>query len=102
MGFWIHITQPGDTIFVYNGTQPSSNQTILLHPGWNMVGFPSLRNHNRTEGMNNLTFGKEVDLIQWYDAETQSWHDLGEDDFFELGRGYWIYAKAVCEWEVPL
>ncbi|UCG68192.1 MAG: right-handed parallel beta-helix repeat-containing protein, partial [Thermoplasmata archaeon] len=41
MGFWIHITQPGDTIFVYNGTQPTSNQTITLHPGWNMVGYPS-------------------------------------------------------------
>jgi hypothetical protein len=102
MGFWIHITQPGDTIFVYNGTQPSSNPTIPLHPVWNMVGYPSLTNHNRTVGLNNLTFGKEVDMIQWYDAELQEWVEIGEGDFFEIGRGYWFHATTECEWEVPL
>ncbi|UCG69204.1 MAG: hypothetical protein JSV09_15720, partial [Thermoplasmata archaeon] len=102
MGFWIHITQPGDTIFVYNGTKPTSNQTITLQPGWNMIGYPSLTSYNRTEGLNNPTFGQEIDLIQWYDAETQTWHDLGENDYFVPGRGYWIHANAECEWEVPL
>ncbi|UCG68709.1 MAG: right-handed parallel beta-helix repeat-containing protein, partial [Thermoplasmata archaeon] len=102
MSFWIHITQPGDTIFLYNGTQPTVNQTIQLHPGWNMVGYPSLTSYNRTVGLNNLTFGQEVDLIQWYDAATKTWHDLDENDFFVSGRGYWVHAKAECEWEVPL
>ncbi|UCG68708.1 MAG: right-handed parallel beta-helix repeat-containing protein [Thermoplasmata archaeon] len=102
MGFWVHITQPGVTIFLYNGTQPTSNQTITLHPGWNMVGYPSLTSYNRTEGLNNLTFGQEIDLVQWYNASTQTWHDLGEYDYFNPGRGYWIHAKAECEWEVPL
>ncbi|ODS38373.1 MAG: hypothetical protein A7315_12485 [Candidatus Altiarchaeales archaeon WOR_SM1_79] len=102
MGFWIHITQPGDTIFLYNGTQPSSNQTIQLYEGWNMVGYPSLSNHNRTVGLNNLTFGTDVDTIWWYDAATQTWHDMGPDDFFVPGRGYWVHAKVECEWEFPL
>ncbi|UCG70284.1 MAG: right-handed parallel beta-helix repeat-containing protein, partial [Thermoplasmata archaeon] len=102
MGFWIHITHSGDTIFLYNGTQPTENQTISLHPGWNLVGYPSLTNHNRTEGLNNLTFGQEVNLIQWYDAETQTWHDMGGDDYFALGRGYWVHAKTECIWKVPL
>ncbi|UCE38236.1 MAG: right-handed parallel beta-helix repeat-containing protein, partial [Thermoplasmata archaeon] len=30
MGFWIHITQPGDTIFFYNGTRLTENQSITL------------------------------------------------------------------------
>jgi hypothetical protein len=102
MSFWIHITQPGDTIFLYNGTRPISNKTIPLYEGWNMVGYPSLTNLNRTEGLNNLTIGLEVDLIQWYDAKTLTWHDLEENDFFVPGRGYWIHAKTECEWEVPL
>jgi hypothetical protein len=102
MGFWIHITQPGDTIFVYNGTTPTSNQTIQLHIGWNMVGYPSQTSYNRTVGLNNLTFVQEVDLIQWYDAETQTWHDLDENDYFVPGRGYWVHANVECEWEVPL
>ncbi|UCE73494.1 MAG: right-handed parallel beta-helix repeat-containing protein, partial [Methanomassiliicoccales archaeon] len=102
MGFWIYITQPGDTIFPYNGTQPTSNQTVTLHPGWNMIGYPTLANYNRTEGLNNLTFGQEVDLIQWYDAGTKTWHDMAENDYFELCRGYWIHANVECVWEVPL
>jgi parallel beta-helix repeat protein len=102
MSFWIHITQPGDTIFLYNDTPQTKNQTIILHEGWNLVGYPSLTGYNRTEGLNNLTFGQEIDLIQWYDASTQTWHDLGEEDYFIPGKGYWIHAKADCEWEVPL
>jgi parallel beta-helix repeat protein len=102
MSFWIHITQPGDTIFMYNGTEPTSNQTIQLHPGWNMVGYPSLTSHNRTTGLNNLTFDTHVDCIQWYDAATKTWHFMGPDDSFVPGRGYWVHSKVDAEWEVPL
>jgi parallel beta-helix repeat protein len=102
IGFWIHITQPWDTIFLYNGTQPTSNQTIPLHPGWNMVGYPSLTSYNRTEGLNNLTFNNQVDAIRSYNAATQKWEEMGETDYFEIGKGYYIHAKSECEWEVPL
>jgi parallel beta-helix repeat protein len=102
MGFWIHITNPEDTIFLYNGTQPSENQTITLHPGWNLVGYPSLTSYNRTKGLNNLTFDNQVDAIWTYDASSQKWKEIGESNFFEVGRGYYIHAKTECEWEVPL
>jgi parallel beta-helix repeat protein len=102
MGFWIHITKPGGVLFEYQGTQPTSNQTISFHPGWNLVGYPSLTNYNRTEGLNNLTFGTHVDAILTYNASTQTWKKLGPSDYFEIGRGYWIHAKTKCEWEVPL
>jgi hypothetical protein len=101
-GFWIYITEPDGILFQYPGIQPISNQTITLHEGWNMVGFPSLRKHNRTVGLNDLTFGQEIELVEWYDAETQIWHDMGENDIFVPGRGYWVYARNECEWEVPL
>jgi parallel beta-helix repeat protein len=102
IGFWIHITNPGDTIFLYNGTQPTSNQTIPLHPGWNLVGYPSLTNRNRTAALNNITFGSEVDAIWTYNSANQKWEELSEDDHFEVGKGYWIHATTDCEWEVPL
>ncbi|UCG70285.1 MAG: right-handed parallel beta-helix repeat-containing protein [Thermoplasmata archaeon] len=102
MGFWIYITKPGGVLIQYLGTQPTQNQTISLHPGWNLVGYPSLTNYNRTVGLNNLTFGQEVDIIQWYNTSSQTWHDMEEDDYFMLGRGYWVYAKTECIWEVPL
>jgi parallel beta-helix repeat protein len=102
MGFWIHITSPGGVLFVYEGVQPTKNQTITLHPGWNQVGHPSLTSYNRTEGLNNLTFDTHVDSIWTYNAATQKWKDLGPTDNFEIGKGYWVHTKTKCEWEVPL
>jgi parallel beta-helix repeat protein len=102
MGFWIHITQPGDTIFIYNGTRPSVNQTITLYPGWNMVGYPSETLSNRTEGLNTIDFDSEVDMIMWYDTNSQTWKRMGPDDYFVYGRGYYIHAKGEYVWEVPL
>jgi parallel beta-helix repeat protein len=102
MGFWIHITNPGDTIFLYNGTQPTSNQSITLHPGWNMVGYPSLTNRNRTAALNNINYGTDVDAIWTFNAATQTWQEIGSSDYFELGRGYWIHSKVTKVWDVPL
>jgi hypothetical protein len=102
MGFWIHITQPGDTIFIYNGTQPTVNKTITLHPGWSMVGYPSITSYNRTKALNNLSFNTHVDAILTFNASTHKWKELGPTDYFELGKGYWIHAKTKCEWKVPL
>jgi hypothetical protein len=102
MGFWVDIIDPEGTTFIFNGTEPISNQNIQLYKGWNMVGYPSLTNQNRTNGLNNLEFGKVVDAIQWLDSSTKTWYDLGVDDSFEIGRGYWIHARTDCVWEVPL
>ncbi|UCF08329.1 MAG: right-handed parallel beta-helix repeat-containing protein [Thermoplasmata archaeon] len=102
MGFWIHITRPGDTIFFYNGTRPTENQTIQLHSGWNLVGFPSLGNKTRDAALNNLSYGSEVDSIWTFNATIQKWEEIGPSDYFELNRGYWIHAIQECVWEVPL
>ena len=102
MSFWVHIAKPGDTIFLYNGTQPISNQTIQLYPGWNMVGYPSLTSYNRTDGLNNLIFGQDVDKIQWYDAKNKLWYEMEESDYFMMGRGYWVHSVGEYTLEVPL
>jgi hypothetical protein len=101
MGFWIHITQPGDTLFIFNGTQPSVNQNISLNPGWNLVGYPSFTNRDRTDALNNLTFGIHVDAIWSYNATTQRWNDMTGSDYFEVGRGYYIHSLDEFRWEVP-
>jgi parallel beta-helix repeat protein len=102
MGLWIHITQPGDTIFIYNGTQPTINQTKNLIPGWNLVGYPSLSNKNRTDALNNIDFISDVDAIWTYNATTQKWKEITESDNFEVGRGYWMHSKVTKTWIVPL
>lgn len=104
MGFWINVTEPGGIIFKYSGIQPTENQSITLSPGWNLVGYPSLTNYNRTDGLNNLIFGVDVDVIQWYDASSNTWLNMNADDYFERGRGYWIYsiASGNIVWNVPI
>jgi parallel beta-helix repeat protein len=102
MGFWIHITEPNGVLFNYPGIVPSENQVIKIYKGWNLVGYPSLSTKNRTKALNNLTFGDEVDAIWSYNPATKSWLNLGSDDTFEIGYGYWIHAKTECEWEVPI
>jgi parallel beta-helix repeat protein len=103
MGVWIHFTEPGKVLFEYQGTLPSHNQTIQLHKGWNMVGYPSLSRRTRTEGLNNLTFGTHVDAIWTYDPSIQKWVEMDQaQDHFLLGRGYWIHTTQECEWDVPL
>jgi parallel beta-helix repeat protein len=102
IGFWIHITKPGDTTFLYNGTQPQRNQTISFLKGWNLAGYPSLTSYSRTKGLNNLTFGTHVGAIWTYNTTTQRWKEMGPSDYFEIGRGYWVHANVKCDWEVPL
>jgi hypothetical protein len=102
MGTWIHVTEPGGVLFRYSGIQPSWNQTITLHPGWSLVGFPSITSYNRTVGLNNLIFESEVDCIQWFNVTTQSWHFMEPDDYFVPGGGYWVHSKVETTWEVPL
>ncbi len=102
MGFWVHIIEPNGILFEYFGNKSSVNQTITLHTGWNLVGYPSNSTRDRTDALNNLTFQTEVDAIWSYDAAKQRWEQIGEFDYFRIGKGYWIHAKTQCEWEVPL
>jgi hypothetical protein len=52
--------------------------------------------------LNNIVFGSDVGSIWTYDATTQQWLELGESDYFEVGRGYWIYSNVEKTWEVAL
>jgi hypothetical protein len=102
MGIWVHVTEPGGVLLQCSGIIPAENQSINLKTGWNLIGFPSLTNKSRTLALNNLTFNTEVDAIWTYNASNQLWKQIGEFDYFERGRGYWIHAKTDCVWEVPL
>jgi parallel beta-helix repeat protein len=102
MGFWIFITNPKGALFDFKGTPPSSNQNIPLKKGWNMVGYPSLSKKYRTQALNNLDFGTHVDAVWAHNAGEQKWEEIGDLNYFILGKGYWIHAIQDCVWEVPL
>jgi hypothetical protein len=101
-GIFIHITALGGTTLVLNGTTPSTPQKIPLAKGWNLVGYPSMTIKNRTNALNNIDFGSDVDAIWTYNAATQKCVELSSSDIFVPGRGYWIYSKVTKTWIVPL
>ncbi len=59
-------------------------------------------NKNRTEGLNNITFGQDVNAIWSFNATIQEWEEIKESDYFEIGRGYWIHSKIEKTWEVAI
>jgi hypothetical protein len=101
-GLMIKIDAPSGTSLELGGYNPPSSQSISLYPGWNMVGYPSLTEYTRADGLNNLDFGVHINGIQRYDAAKQKWGDMGPSDSFKIGEGYWIYATGNCVWDVPL
>ena len=54
------------------------------------------------KGLNNIQWGVDVNKIETYNATSGSWEEIGEFDFFEPERGYWIHSLVNKMWEVPL
>jgi hypothetical protein len=100
-GLWIHITKPGGAELICFGDTSLVNPQIPLKKGWNLVGYPSLSGDGRPTGLNNIQYDVHIDIIQWYDASTKSWHEMGPEDTFVTGRGYWFHTTSDCVWEVP-
>ncbi len=101
-GFLIHIIEPAGVVLNFTGQEITSNQTITLEPGWNLVGYPSSNIRIREEALNNLTFDQDIDAILTFNSTTQNWERIGPPDYFEMGRGYYIHSKAKITWDVPL
>jgi hypothetical protein len=100
MGIWIHITDSGDVLFEVPGNLTTGGQTVTLKPGWNLVGYPRLTDSTRAEGLNNTIFGTHVNKIMRFDTTTGNWGEVGFDDIFEVGRGYWMYALCSHVWNL--
>ncbi len=98
MGFWIHVTNPNGTILLPNGEKPVNSEYVQLFSGWNLVGYPSITDRIRKDALNNLKFGTDIDAIWTFDAISQKWEEIGENDYFVPGKGYWIHTKRNCEW----
>ncbi len=84
MGIWIRMTD--NVTLTIKGAEPV-NTTIVLYPGWNMVGYPS-----SITGNNGLP--TEVTIIGRFDASEEyniAYVYSTGDHEFEPGEAYWIY-----------
>ncbi len=96
-GFWIRMTEDAN-LTVYGYAPEVGTTTLVLEPGWNMVGYPSV-----SEGDHDLP--EEVDIIGYFDKyeEYNVAYDHEPADFvFVPGQGYWIHnpTEANIVWTV--
>ena len=95
MGIWIRMT--GDDVLTIEGTEPTST-SIVLEPGWNLVGLPS-----GTSGNHGLP--SEIGRIGYFQA-SEDYNVVYTTDVssfvFEPGKGYWIHnpTESAVVWTV--
>jgi parallel beta-helix repeat protein len=102
MGFWLDITDSQGAIVVVLGDELIANQSFVIYPGWNLIGYPSNSRKLRDNALNNLNFGSEVDRVEKYNATTKRIEEVASSDYFEMGQAYWIHSKVEKVWNVPL
>ncbi len=89
MGLWIHAT--ADATLTVEGYAPSTTD-ITLHPGWNMVGYPSDTGATASSTLpNQVTKVGVFDALQEYNINYVS--DLSSVTM-NAGNGYWVYNDA--------
>jgi uncharacterized protein YkwD len=100
VGFWIHVTEESGADLIVEGDSPLSSQQINLKSGWNLVGYPCTTGRERDNALNNLEYGIDVEVIQRYDAISNTYKNLGEEEAMKPGQGYFIFANYDCQWIV--
>jgi hypothetical protein len=97
-GIWVHVNDSGNISFNIRGMRPTDKQTITLYCGWNLVGYPSFVDLPRDQALNNLNFGSDIDLIQYFNSSSKKWHTLESNDIMKMGMGYWFHTKSDLIW----
>ncbi len=70
------------------------NTTITLHPGWNMVGYPSGTERTVSDALNGISY----DFIQGFNGTNI--FDMNGSDMMVPGHGYWIHVTTEQDWTV--
>ncbi len=87
MGVWIQMNN--NDILTLEGNLLDVT-SIILKPGWNMIGYPS-------ESISNHSLPEEVEKIGYFDADAHNniAYDFDTDNFeFKPDEGYYLYNGA--------
>ncbi|MFQ5885202.1 MAG: hypothetical protein ACE5IO_08905, partial [Thermoplasmata archaeon] len=95
-GAWINVTSNGSLVIA--GIVPVETR-IALHPGWNLVGFPSF---NETYSISDLVLQTGATSIEGYGplASPYFLRKLGDGETLNAGEAYWIRMPGEALWIV--
>lgn len=105
-GFWFEMAT--DANLTIQGTEPA-NVAILLHAGWNFVGYPTLAQQDIGAALDSIAQALELvwhyraqdapDPWKRYSASAPAWtNDLTK---LSPGEGYWFLVTEDCELTIP-
>ncbi|MFO7618254.1 MAG: NosD domain-containing protein [Thermoplasmata archaeon] len=94
MAVWLHITD--NSTLIVSGTIPNSTN-IMLHAGWNLVGYSSLNE----KAMAFALWGTGATCVEGFDPESPSLITEIEPEYLmKPGEGYWIYVPSDTIWVI--
>ncbi len=98
MGFWIDMTTGCD--LVVTGVKPTVT-SIMLNPGWNMVGFPSTWK-NFTVADLKASLGVTGVKVEVFDKGAGPYflQRAGDGHLISYAGGYWVYVPSKVTWMV--
>ena len=98
MGFWINVTATCSLTLA--GTRPVST-AIDLHPGWNMIGFPSF-NVTFTVADLKADMGLAGVIVEAFDPAAAPYYlqRVADSCVMRAGEGYWVYVPSDASWIV--
>lgn len=102
MGVWLNMQEA--TTMTLNGL-PEYPVEINLHPGLNMIAYPSISSTTPSDALENV-YGTYNNIVT-YDAQSGEWLSYNPDkpDFLnslstmEPGQGFWVLTDQGVTWE---
>jgi len=104
-GYWVYMLN--DSILTVSGNQ-IKDMTIPLRAGWNLVGYNCLVTNPIGKAISLIA--SSLTLVLGYDGEWSSYMSglesyaadapINDLEVMEPGKGYWIYAKEACMWNI--
>jgi parallel beta-helix repeat protein len=96
MGLWVNVIQ--DSNLTVAGVVPPSTD-ILLHTGWNIVGYPSF---NSTYTVGDLKAGTGAIRVERFDPSSPPYflRNMADGEILQAGYGYWVLMFTDTVWTV--
>jgi hypothetical protein len=95
VGFWLHVTDDSVPLTIYGDKPVITN--ITLYTGWNLVGYPTLKNYT----VGDALWGTGADKVMVQDdMEPYRVKEVGPTYMMHSGEGYWVHVPFDIVWTV--
>ncbi|MBM3250058.1 MAG: hypothetical protein FJZ09_04340 [Candidatus Omnitrophica bacterium] len=99
-GYQIYVTSTSGCTLRLTGRRPTTNYSVTLSSGWQMIGFPAKNRTKVSDALTGLVKGTNYDRISTYNKTTCTFSDLSTSDYLEPGQAYFIRMLRSSTWTI--